>query len=195
MATTLESITANVYAAADYLQAQSTGNRTSLITVTATSGLLAAGTTADFIDGSNNQQAVIQTGNQVGKSLTFDFGTARIVNGAKFYCDPNVNYGTWGWYGSNDNSSYTLLGTFLTNGNASPHEMLWSNLIAYRYYKWEMLSGSVASIWLHQIEFKIRPTPSKNLTVIRVDGVDTVGWGADGMYVKNGSDWALVTDI
>ena len=94
-----------------------------------------------------------------GLWMKFDFGTGKVINEAKWYQSSIGSQGVWKWQGSNDDSSYTDIGTSFTLGIDSQPQIitaLSANTTTYRYYKLQGVSGSTTSnYWLGEIEFKI----------------------------------------
>lgn len=143
-----------------------TGNRTSTIAVSASSGLLHATTTASkLVDGSFTADA---TGSVyfnpilgvAGRWIQFDFGTAKLIDEAAWYQDITDTQGVWQWQGSADASGWTNIGSSFTLGTSayrlSLHLELHSNTTSYRYYRLLGISGTTSSnSWLQEIEFRI----------------------------------------
>lgn len=93
-----------------------------------------------------------------GEWLKFDFGTAKIINELKYYQEYNYTQGTWQFEGSNDDSTWTAVGTpFEIIGTAFVSgSSISSNTDRYRYYRIKKTAGTVNSRpWAYQFEFKI----------------------------------------
>ncbi len=93
-----------------------------------------------------------------GTSLTFDFGSPRIVDEAKWSQDNSTSQGTWQWQGSNDDSSYTDIGSTYTLGGSTlqTQTTLNGNTTPYRFYRMAGISGSASSSpFLRGIQFQI----------------------------------------
>jgi hypothetical protein len=93
-----------------------------------------------------------------GTSLTFDFGSPRIVDEAKWSQDNSTSHGTWKWQGSNDDSSYTDIGSSFTLGGSTlqTQTTLNGNTTPYRFYRMAGVSGSASSSpFLRGIQFQI----------------------------------------
>jgi hypothetical protein len=91
-------------------------------------------------------------------SITFDFGTPKIVDEAKWYQDTTNSQGTWKWQGSNDDSSYTDIGSSFTLGGATTQTQtqLNGNTTPYQYYRLLGVSGNTSSSPFQQgVEFQI----------------------------------------
>src|SRR5580765_6135506 len=104
--------------------------------------------TASFLnDGSTAENATwFPSASNSGRYLLFDFGSPKVVTEAKWYQDNGTTHGTWKWQGSNDDSSYTDIGSsFTLGGIAQLQTELNGNSIAYRYYKLVGVSGSTSS--------------------------------------------------
>jgi hypothetical protein len=160
-------------------EAYETGDRESSYSVTAsgiTGSDIASGDLGNWLNGNFNSNA---TGswywnsigsNMEGNSILFDLGSgnSKIYVGAKFYNDSKSTCGSWQFQGSNDNASYTDLGSafeWLTTGSSLPYtlETLFSNDTAYRYLRLIGRSGAQTNNnpWQREIEFKVKTiTPS-----------------------------------
>jgi hypothetical protein len=71
--------------------------------------------------------------------------------------DTADSHGTWKWQGSNDDSSYTDIGSSFTLGGSTTQTQteLNGNVTAYRYYKLLGVSGTCTDTpYLEEIEFK-----------------------------------------
>ncbi len=93
-----------------------------------------------------------------GYYIVFDFGSARIVDEAKWYQDNATSHGVWQWQGSNDDSSYTNIGSTFTLGGSTTQTQttLNGNTTPYRYYQLLGVSGNVSdSPYTKAIEFQI----------------------------------------
>lgn len=140
-----------------------TGDRTASITVTATVGLkhTAASALSKLVDGGlghNDTDSTYFAFVDVSAHwLKFDFGTAKVVDEAKWYQDTTDGHGTWRWYGSNDDSSYTAIGSNFSLGGSMMQTQteLNGNSTSYRYYRLTGVSGTASQgPWLKEIEFK-----------------------------------------
>ena len=137
-----------------------TGNRTGSITVTATNITAGGGSPSNLVDGSQADSYwwVTATGNGTAY-LTFDFGTAKIIDAFRWYQDNGTSHGTWRLEGSNDNSNWTQIGSDFTLRAATSNSggFFWfSNSTAYRYYRLRHMSGSrQQNPYLREIEFRI----------------------------------------
>jgi hypothetical protein len=130
------------------------GNRTSLITISTTLSV-SAGTINDLIDGTFTDVMWL-AGTQSAKTLTFDFGTAKIINEFKWYQSSGVSQGTWVLGGSNDNSSFTEFPESFSLGATTPQTNAVTNTTAYRYYRLRSTAGTTsAAPYVEEIEFKI----------------------------------------
>lgn len=144
----------------DYTNNYSTGNRTSLITVTTTLSLL-SGSASATVDGTTGSGGMTPSATQNLKEVKFDFGSgnARTVTNLKLYSNSTASFGHWRLNGSNDDSTYVELGgtctNFAVNGNAEFPEMCATNRAAYRYYKLVQCFGSTAANPHWEYEFKI----------------------------------------
>lgn len=93
-----------------------------------------------------------------GQYLLFDFGQPRIIDEAKWYQDNSSSQGTWKFQGSNDNSSFTDVGTTFTLGGSTTQTItaINGNTTAYRWWKLIQTAGSTTSSpYTKGIEFQI----------------------------------------
>ncbi|MBZ9794316.1 hypothetical protein [Mesorhizobium sp. ES1-4] len=157
----LEEIEFRIAAAGDPARdAREYGDRTALITPT-TTVTLTGGAIDSLVDGAlgaSGTDAVIFSNGQTTKEIKFDFGSGvtKILTGLHWIQDATGSHGTWVFEGSNDDSSYTGLGSSFTLGGALVTEVTWSNSTAYRYYKLRQTSGSTTtSIYNVEAEFRI----------------------------------------
>ena len=93
-----------------------------------------------------------------GKYVKFDFGSPRLVTEAKWYQDNSTSQGTWKWQGSNDDSTYTDIGSSFTLGGATvqTQTQLNGNATSCRYYQLVGVSGSTSdSPYTFECEFQI----------------------------------------
>jgi hypothetical protein len=147
-----------------YTTADSIGNRTSRITAS-TNASIDSGTASNLVDGSKTNgpsHALSVTNSQpAAMYFSFDFGTARIVNEAKWYQNGSfAQPGLWKWQGSSNGTTWTDLSTTFTldGGNGgSVIGNLSANITAYRYYRILQTTNAGGSDipWLWEIEFKV----------------------------------------
>jgi hypothetical protein len=93
-----------------------------------------------------------------GAYTTFDFGTPRVIDEAKWYQDIGTAQGTWKWQGSNDGSTFTDIGiSFALGGSTTQTQTsLNGNATPYQYYRLAGVSGSSSTAsFIQAIEFKI----------------------------------------
>jgi hypothetical protein len=139
-----------------YLNPGGSGDRTATIPVTASAGLT-VGVLTRFvgIGASGTYFANAQTSGW----LKFDFGTAKIINELKYYQSNAVSQGTWQFEGSNDDSTWTAVGSpFEITGTAFVSGSAFiSNTNSYRYYRINKTGAGATSsgAWAYQFEFKI----------------------------------------
>ena len=137
-----------------------TGNRTGSITVSATNITAGGGSPSNLVDGSQADSYwwVTATGNGTAY-LTFDFGSAKTIDAFRWYQNNTVSHGTWRLEGSNDNSSWTQIGsdfTLFADTSNSGGFFWFNNSTAYRYYRLRHMSGSRnQNPYLREIEFRI----------------------------------------
>ena len=144
--------------AQSYANPGGSGNRTSLIRITTTAGFRV------FRDYPYRAYSLIcgDYGNNgdwtSGGHVTFDFGEPRCIDEAKFYQSGADNHGTWQWKGSNDGSTFTDVGSPFVLGGATVAIItaLNGNTTFYRYWRMEIVSGSVStSPYLQGMDFRI----------------------------------------
>ena len=137
----------------------SRGNRTGIITVSATNIATGGGSLSGLVDGSqsNDYYFTTATGNGTGW-LKFDFGagSAWMVDEFILRQHNNTSHGTWRMEGSNDDSSWTQIGSDFTlvpgvNQPGNPSQAF------YRYIRLRHMSGSRStSPYLREIEFRAK---------------------------------------
>ncbi|WP_197507476.1 hypothetical protein, partial [Mesorhizobium sp. AA23] len=93
---------------------------------------------------------------QSSKEVKFDLGSGKIITAFTWLQDTDNSHGTWVLEGSNDDSSYTGIGSSFTLGGLCVETVTFSNSTSYRYYKLRQTSGTTSSTpWLMEIEFRI----------------------------------------
>jgi hypothetical protein len=145
-----------------YANPLGSGDRTGLITVshsggvfvsTPDLGILVNGVLSDTI---NWIQTVPIDGSDF---IRFDFGSAKVVDEAKYYQELSSTHGTWQWQGSNtEGSGYVNIGSSFTFGGSTISTMaeLNGNTTPYRYYQMLGVSGSGdGSGYGYEFEFKV----------------------------------------
>lgn len=148
-----------------YANTLGTGARTGTITATF-DGTLGAGTAPKFVDGSSAND--LWWNSQTGKVLSFDLGSAKIINELRWVQSNGATHGIQWMEASNDNSTWTQIsGFFQTSGGAAGMgggtTTTWQfsmNTGSWRYYR---LHGPTAanggttssSPFLYEAEFKI----------------------------------------
>ena len=137
------------------------GNRTATIAVAFDGTLGGSSFINNLVDGafadSSADSCWWHTG-QTGRKITFDFGTAKVIQEAKLYSSTTTSNGMWKWRGSQDGVGYTdLTPTFAFAGSAAGavNGDLSANNIAYRFYQLFQVSGNTSNAWEREIEFKI----------------------------------------
>lgn len=147
--------------ATSYANAGGSGDRTATITVT-TTATIGGGTVNNWVDGvtasHNASDAWWWNNGQSGREVKFDFGSGKIIDEVKFDQQTTASHGTWKWQGSNDNSSFTDIGSTFTLGGSTnqTNTTMSGNTTSYRYYKLLQTAGTTDSgPWLDEITFKI----------------------------------------
>lgn len=146
-----------------YANAGGTGDRTSSITVSQsgvnspqyhTIGALT------LINGAFSNSSWMSAGAADGEWVKFDFGSAKVINEAKWYQSASNAQGTWKFQGSNDNSSWANIESSFTLGGSTVQTIteISGNTTSYRYYRLIKVSGSTSAVpYSREIEFKISP--------------------------------------
>jgi hypothetical protein len=117
-----------------------------------------------------------------GKYLTFDFEIPVVIDEVKFYQTYADVHGTWKWQGSNNNSSWTDIGSsFVLGGAPNEDENLTNvqvqtelngNINEYRYYRLLGVSGeSKYDPYAEEFEFKIGEISSTSSIYLTPIGV------------------------
>lgn len=188
-----------------YWHAMSRGDRTASITVS-TTATLGDGTISKLVNGGfqdNNTDGCWFNNGQTTRSITFDFGTAYIINGLRWFQQNNTGHGTWTFEGSNDNSSYTSIGSITlaaaASGEVSGYSF--SNTTAYRYYRLRQTAGSTSSSpWLEEIEFRVGDASGSTRDAVETGDrtslitITTTATPSSGTTVSNLIDGAYGTD-
>jgi hypothetical protein len=143
------------------------GDRTALITVTATKGItyVSPGNITYFVNGNTTESKVYLSNQAVaGLYIRFDFGVgaSKIIDEATWYQSVSSTHGVWQWQGSSDAASWTDIGaTFTLGGTVQVQTSLSGNLSGYRYYQMIGVSGNAVNTpWTREIEFKIDNLPT-----------------------------------
>jgi hypothetical protein len=139
-----------------YLNPLGSGDRTATIPVSKSAGADIRGPLSRFVGVGASNTYFENVPN--GEWLKFDFGTAKVINELKYYQQLAVSQGTWQLEGSNNDSTWTAIGspfeitgTTFVSGSAFN-----SNTTSYRYYRIKKTAGTVnRSPWAYQFEFKI----------------------------------------
>lgn len=139
-----------------YANPGGTGNRSSLITASQAFGYTMAGA-AVLIDGNTGNTGCYFGSVADGDWFQFDFGSAKVIDEIRWYQQTTATHGTWKIQGSNDNSSFTDIGSSFTLGGATTQTIteISGNSTGYRYYRLTKVSGSIVGIWLYEVEFQI----------------------------------------
>lgn len=139
-----------------------TGDRTTEMSVSTTAIIGgSSGPLENIINGSwavSTSGAYFWADAQTGRTLTFDFGTPRLIVEAFWYQHRVESHGTWKWQGSNDDVGYTDIGSTFTLGGArrTRHTQLNGNSTAYRYYRLTQTAGTThVGPNIQEVVFKI----------------------------------------
>lgn len=137
------------------------GDRTSLITVTTTASVSAGSAINNLVDGAYSGSvgdSFVFGAAQSTREIKFDLGSGvqKTITDFVWLQSGTNGHGTWVMEGSNDDSSYTQLGSSFTLGGACISKYNLSNATAYRYYKLRQTAGSTSTApFIQEIEFKI----------------------------------------
>jgi len=137
------------------------GNRTSIITVTATAGVFATGTPSNLVDGQNNSCRFTNALDVAGKFIQFDFGSPKTIDLVLWWQDQPETHGVWKWQRSSDALSWTDIGLPFTLGCVTgmrfqAHDVFLLNTTAYRYYRLFGVSGLASgSQYIWDVDFRI----------------------------------------
>ena len=106
--------------------------------------------------------------------MKFDFRSGKTIIEAKFIQYGAESHGTWKWQGSNDDSSWTDIGSSFTMGggvNEQLHTQLNNNATSYRYYQLLGITGNTTypCIW-SEIQFKHMTVAATGGKVQRLHG-------------------------
>lgn len=158
------------FCATSYSNTLGTGDRTLLIRTTAASGLIGDNCSCNAQDNSSVNGMTSQTvwffaGVSLSSTywLQWDMGSQVTIDEAKYYQQTGAGQGTWKWQGSNDESSWTDIGTSFALGGTTTQTItaLNGNVTAYQFYRILGVSGSTSSSpFAYQFEFKVSPMPS-----------------------------------
>jgi hypothetical protein len=157
------------------------GSDFSAVTTTMSIG---TGTIGLIIDGTTTASSgCIPTGSQTvsAQNVTFDCGSGvtKIFTHAEFIVSNTYDDGDWKWQGSNDNVSYSDIGSgnFTIQGSTAegpPIDItagLSSNTTAYRYYRWQGVSGTTtaSNFWTEIVNLRTAP-PGTGFHTITAEG-------------------------
>lgn len=167
--------------ATSYANTGGTGARTPYVYVSynASNTFVSANDGSFLVDGSFADVHSF-TGSQTAAWLKFQFAQAKVVNGIKWYQSASGAQGTWKMQGSNDDSTYTDLGSsFTLNGTTTGTEFLFTNNTAYKFYKLAQTGGTTTSSpSLREIEFKIESGLASHASLVSTSYGNTGGTGA-----------------
>jgi hypothetical protein len=153
----------SVAVSTSYSNPGGSGDRTSGIpTITQSGASNPMNSTVNFFQLKDGNKATsniwMSNGCADGEWLKFDFSTAKVINEIKYFQSATQTQGVWQWEGSNDNSTWTSIGSTFTLGGATTSTItaLSANTTAFRYYRMKKISGSTnQSPYALEFEFKI----------------------------------------
>lgn len=184
-------VSSGVYPTTSYSNLGGSGDRTGLITTTAHCGVSGGCSIASpanrMVNGDYSSTNWYLTSSPLADISTayiiFDFGSQKLINEAKSYVSATATTcGTWQWKGSNDNITYTNIGSTFNNIQSATtltHTTLNGNTTPYRYYQIYCVSGSQSGggYWL-QFDFKISSAIS-NSSLLQSNITDGVTAGGN----------------
>src|SRR5688572_28905314 len=142
--------------ATSYANSGGTGDRRSIIGITAVGGN--GDNTAYGLINGNTSDSIFYLNVTTGCSIEFFFNTRKIIDEAKFYQSGSQSHGTWKWQGSNDRSSWTDIGSTFTLGGATTQTFtsLSGNTTGYQFYRILQTAGNTSNgPYIQEFEFKI----------------------------------------
>jgi hypothetical protein len=143
-----------------YVNTGGRGDRTGIITVTATNIAVTGGsgppsTLVNGLTGNTGVQSYNWTtvAGDGSAWLVFDFGSGKTINEFQWLQSQTAAEGTWRLEGSNDNSTYTQLGSDFT---LTHNTFDCPNSTSYRYYRLRHMSGNrLINFWQMEVLFQI----------------------------------------
>ena len=151
-----------------------------------------------------------QNGNSAtGENITIDLGSSntKIVTGFRLYQDNGASFGNWKSQGSNDNASYTDLGSSFEyiptggSGTSQYFEVNFSNDTLYRYFRLLGVGGNLNNNqWHTELQFYNKTGSITSNATGSFEGVDVTApssvskMGAVITYQETGTN-VLNTDI
>lgn len=135
-----------------------------------------------------------------GKSLTFDLKAPVVLKQFRWRQDTSNSHGTFKLQGSNDNSTYTDIGSSFTLGGAATSTYdVSANTTAYRYIRLLGVSGTTSGTpWLIEAEFETEHSSYEAGDRTGSLGISQTGLTANGSSVLgnliDGADTANDTD-
>lgn len=144
----------------DYANPGGSGDRTSLITISANFSP-GAGALERWVDGnqtnSDSFSFKFNSGQNTGNEFTLDFGGLYEFNEWTGTFSISSALGTWKLEGSTDNSNWTTLHASFTMGGATSVTYTPTLTGPYRYYKWTQTGGNTqTSTRMIEGRFQIR---------------------------------------
>lgn len=166
------------------------GDRTGIITVSTTFTLNGGSVPSQYVNGKNgtvfDNLYFNADPTPSGKYMRFDFGSQKIVTEARWFQDITTSHANIKWQGSNDQSSWTDIGSTFRLGGATQqlHTQLNGNTNAYRYYQFiatDNTYGMSNSPYTYEIDFKLDvPSTATNI-------INSVALGVSHPLTVNGS--------
>ena len=152
-----------------------------------------------------------QNGNSAtGENITIDLGSSntKIVTGFRLYQDNGASFGNWKSQGSNDNASYTDLGSSFEyiptagSGTQQYFEVNFSNDTLYRYFRLLGVGGNLNNNqWHTELQFYNKTGSATNNATGSFEGVtitagsSTTKMGAVITYIDNVGTNSLNSDL
>lgn len=155
--------------ATSYSNTGGKGDRRSFITITQT--CMSGSDMTVLVNGDYTTTGAFFNGAAVsGLYIEFDFLSRAIIDEVTFYQSTSAALGTWKWQGSNDNSTWTDVGSSFALGGVTTQVItsLAGNTTGYRYYRMLGVSGTSSTAgWTWEFEFKISDDPTETYSYLR----------------------------
>lgn len=138
--------------ATSYSNPGGSGDRTTLINVTASSNTLST-TPNRLIDGKSQMDIYFYGYAVAGQYIQFDFFNPKIISEITLSEGDTTTHGNWHWQGSNDATNWTTLKSNFVLGSTP---IVPDSVGLYRYYRLLGVSGNSSNApWIYEINFKI----------------------------------------
>lgn len=145
--------------ATSYSNTGGSGNRTAIITVTATSGVLnGAGST--LVNGNLSETVNFFTQqNNGGKYIRFSFPSSKIIDEIKFYQELTTSHNSFQIQGSNDAAAWTDIGSPFVLGGVATQTITAPSGNTTGFLHYQLIGTGDGNMqdspWIYEFEFKI----------------------------------------